>query len=69
MRTFDSQHYRIIKFVPGKGWLIISRRDDSYLILAKRAKFVDAGKVVYLQEDGSVEDKTRTKVSLLNTED
>lgn len=69
MKTFDSQHWKITGYHPEFGWFIYPLRDDSFYIVAKVAKFVDAGKVEYLQEDGSVEDKTGKKLFLLNTEE
>lgn len=64
MKTFDSQHYELIGYIPRVGWKIKPFRDDTLTIIAECAKFVKAGKVVYLKDDGSVEDKSRSKVLL-----
>lgn len=63
MKTYDSKHYSVKRYIPDRGWEIVSLRDDSFIIIARCAKFVDAGKVVYLKEDGSAEDKARKKIS------
>lgn len=68
MRTFDARHYHIVGFVESDGahvWKI--RANDGIIIYATEAKYVDAGRVFFLKDDGSVENKLREVVDLPST--
>lgn len=77
MRTFDSRHYTLegygpvsIRGVMTNMWILRTRPDPKFkqnstsTIVVSEAKFVDSGKVYFLKEDGSVEDRTHQAVQV-----
>lgn len=70
MRTFDSRHYRLLGFQTetiASGWLfedIRSTCNGTCYILVESAKYYRDGRVFFLKEDGSIEDRAREAIDV-----
>lgn len=77
MRTFDSRNYELVGYGPvsirgelTNMWILRTRPDPKFAepslstIVMAEAKFVEAGRVYFLKEDGSVEDRTHQTVNV-----